>query len=75
MLGKLIGAFVGQKAAKHVGGVSGTGGALLGVAATTVLRRLGPLGLAAVAAGGYALKRRREKSAKAPADVRYPVQI
>jgi uncharacterized membrane protein len=75
MLGKLIGAIVGQKAAKHVAGVSGTGGALLGVAATTVLRRLGPLGLAAVAAGGYALKRHRDKAEKAQARVPYSAQI
>lgn len=62
MIGKILGAIVGQRAAKHVGGVSGTGGALLGVGAAALARRLGPVGLAVVAAGGYALKRRRDKA-------------
>lgn len=62
MLGKLIGAMVGQRAARHMDGISGTGGALLGVGAATLLRRLGPVGLIAAAAGGYALKRHHDKT-------------
>jgi hypothetical protein len=64
MFGKLIGAVAGAKAADHVKGMSGTGGALLGAAAPVVLRRLGPLGLVAVAVGGYAFKRYKDKQAK-----------
>ncbi|EZP71496.1 hypothetical protein BV97_05197 [Novosphingobium resinovorum] len=43
MFGKVIGAIAGNKAAKHVQGVSGTGGTLLGFAAPMVIRRLGTL--------------------------------
>ena len=61
MIGKLIGAIGGAKAADHVRGLSGTGGALLGAAAPMVLRRLSPLSLVALAAGGYAFKRYKDK--------------
>jgi len=57
MLGKILGAVAGEQIAKHVRGVNGPGGALLGVGAATLLRRLGPMGMVAAAAGGYALKR------------------
>jgi hypothetical protein len=69
MLGKLIGAIAGKRAARHVGGVSDTGGALLGVGAATLLKRLGPVGLIAAAAGGYALKKYydRQRFPSAPA--------
>jgi hypothetical protein len=62
MLGKLIGAAIGQQAARHIGGVNGTGGALLGLGAAAVLRRLGPAGLIVAAAGSYALKRHRDRA-------------
>ncbi len=61
MLGKLIGAIAGERIAQTVGGVSGTTGVVLGTAAAIVLRRMGPVGLVAAAAGGYALKRYYEK--------------
>jgi hypothetical protein len=61
MIGKIIGAAVGAKAAEHARGVNGPGGALLGVAAVTVARRMGPLGWIAAAAGGYALKKFTER--------------
>lgn len=64
MIGKLIGAIAGAKAADHMRGVSGTGGALLGAAAPMVLRRLGPVGLVAAVAGGYAFKRYKDKQSK-----------
>ena len=68
MLGKIIGAIVGAKAARsEPGGLGGTGGALLGAAVPMVLRRFGPLGLVAVAVGGYAYKRYSDKAAKRPA--------
>lgn len=61
MLGKVIGAMAGERIAREISGVSGTGGALLGVAAATVLRRIGPVGLVALAATGYVLKKHRER--------------
>ena len=68
MIGKLIGAIVGATAAKsEPGGLGGTGGALIGAAVPMVLRRFGPLGLVAVAVGGYAYKRYSDKHAKRPA--------
>jgi uncharacterized membrane protein YebE (DUF533 family) len=67
MIGKLIGAVAGAKATEHVRGVGGAGGALLGMAAPMVLRRLGPMGLIAAAVGGYAYKRYTDKQGKRPA--------
>lgn len=63
MIGKLIGAVAGAKATEHVRGVGGAGGALLGMAAPMVLRRLGPMGLIAAVVGGYAYKRYSDKQA------------
>jgi hypothetical protein len=65
MIGKIIGAIVGAKAAKsEPGGLGGTGGALLGAAVPMILRRFGPLGLVAAAVGGYAFKRYSDKREK-----------
>lgn len=62
MIGKLIGAWAGAKVAERTrGGTSGPGGALMGAAAVAMARRLGPVGMIAAAAGGYALKRYSEK--------------
>jgi len=67
MLGKILGGIVGAKAADHVSGVNETGGALLGIGAAALARRLGPVGLIAALAGGYALKRYKDKqNRKAP---------
>ena len=69
MLGKIIGAVVGAKAAKNAGGVDQPGGALMGVAAVAIARRFGIPGMLAAAAGGYAIKRYNEKRQfKTPAD-------
>ena len=64
MIGKIIGAMVGAKAADHVRGINEPGGALLGIGAATLARRLSPLTLIALAAGGYAYKRYSESRAK-----------
>jgi len=40
------------------------GGALLGIGAAALARRLGPVGLIAALAGGYAFKRYKDKQAK-----------
>ena len=61
MIGKLIGAVLGAKAADHMRGVSGTSGAILGAAAPVVLRRLSLPAMLAIAAGGYAYKRYTDK--------------
>jgi hypothetical protein len=69
MLGKMIGAVVGDRIARRTGKVSETKGALLGVGTTMVLRRLGPMGLVAAVLGGYAVKRymaRRDGVSPAP---------
>ena len=65
MIGKIIGAIAGSKAAEHTRSIGGPGGALLGAGAVAVARRLGPVGLLAALAGGYWLKRRNEKAERA----------
>lgn len=61
MLGKLIGAVVGERVSRHVSGINGPGGALLGVGTAALLRRLGPLGMIAALAGGYFVKKHFDK--------------
>lgn len=61
MIGKILGAVAGSSISKHIDGVGGTRGALLGVGAAALLRRLGPVGLVTAIAGGYALKKYRQK--------------
>jgi hypothetical protein len=68
MLGKIIGAVAGRKVARHIDGIGGPGGALLGVGAATLLRRIGPGGLIAAAAGSYLLKRHLDKREAQHAD-------
>ena len=64
MLGKIIGGIAGAKAANHVRGVNEGGGALLGIGAAALARRLGPVGLIAALAGGYAFKRYKDKQSQ-----------
>ena len=61
MIGKLIGAMVGAKAADRIRGVNEPGGALMGAAAVALARRFCLMGLVATAAGGYALNRYNER--------------
>ena len=61
MIGKIIGAVAGKKAADHMRGVSGPTGAILGATAPMLLRRLSLPAMLAIAAGGYAFKRYNEK--------------
>lgn len=63
MIGKIIGAFVGDRLAKQTGGLTGAQGAALGVVGTAILRRLSLPAMAAIAAGGYAAKKLSEKNA------------
>lgn len=61
MIGKLIGAWAGAKAADRIRGVNEPAGALMGAVAVALARRFGLMGLVATAAGGYALNRFNEK--------------
>jgi alpha-D-ribose 1-methylphosphonate 5-triphosphate synthase subunit PhnG len=62
MLGKLAGAWLGEK---MVGGNKGAKGAILGYGAATLARRSVPT-LAALALGGWALNRWRNKRRAEP---------
>ncbi len=69
MIGKIVGAMIGKRVAERTrGGVDSTGGAVLGAlaipAARMVARRLGPMGLAAVALGGFAASRMSGRKGK-----------
>lgn len=57
MIKRLIGAVIGREAAKHTAAVGGTGGALLGVLAVSLIARLSIPAMLAVTAGGYIAKR------------------
>ena len=57
MIGKLIGAVAGARAARHTSKVGGAGGALLGAASASVLRRMSIPAMLALGVGGYALKK------------------
>lgn len=57
MIGKIIGGLVGSKVAKTTRGLDSPAGALLGVVATTALRRLSLPSMIALSAGGYLMKK------------------
>ena len=61
MIGKIIGAAAGAAAGNAARGMSGPGGAALGILAASVARRMGIFGLIAATAGGYLLKKLAEK--------------
>ncbi len=54
MIGRIIGALVGREMGRREGG-SGTKGAIGGMVAMGVMRRMGPLGM--LLGGGYAAKK------------------
>lgn len=74
MIGKIVGAFLGGKAAQHMRGIQGPTGAALGVLAPALLRRLSWPAIAALGVGGYLAKRMvdrgpaRSESNPGPAD-------
>lgn len=57
MIGKVVGAFLGGKAAQHARGIDGATGAALGVIAPMVLRRLSWPAMVALGVGGYLAKK------------------
>ena len=67
MIGKIVGAMLGAKAGEHSRTIGGPGGALLGIGAAAVLRRLSLPTMLAVAAGGYAFKKYKDSQEKRPA--------
>ncbi len=61
MIGKLLGAFAGDRLAKQTGTIGGASGAALGVLATTILRRVSLPAMVALGVGGYAVKKYLDK--------------
>ncbi len=57
MIGKVIGAFLGDKIAKQTSGIGGASGAAIGVIAATALRRMSLPAMIALGAGGYLAKK------------------
>jgi ABC-type arginine transport system permease subunit len=57
MIGKIIGAFVGDRLAKETNAIGGASGAALGVVASTVLRRISLPAMVALGVGGYVAKK------------------
>jgi trimethylamine:corrinoid methyltransferase-like protein len=75
MIGKIIGAIAGSKVAEHTRGIGGPTGAILGVGAATLARRLSLPALVAVSAGGYFAKKYFDKQQAAkPAAKRAPAR-
>jgi hypothetical protein len=67
MIGKIIGGVIGARMAKREpGGLGGPGGAMLGIGAAALARRLSLPTMLAIAAGGYAFKRYQDRQPKRP---------
>ncbi|MCX7285578.1 MAG: hypothetical protein NTX28_16320 [Novosphingobium sp.] len=75
MIGKIVSAMVGKKIAERTSGLSEGSGALVGLAAATVvprvLRRMGPGGMVAAATGGWLLSRYMKKKETGQVRARY----
>ena len=66
-VGRLVTALAGQALARTVGGMAaGPAGAVLGFALPAVARRLGPLGMAGMAIGAWAVHRYATAQAARP---------
>ncbi|WP_421990183.1 hypothetical protein [Qipengyuania sp.] len=61
MIGKVIGAFVGDRIARRTSGMGGASGAALGVIATSVLRRMSLPAMVALGVGGHVAKKVLDK--------------
>lgn len=62
MIGKIIGAGLGAKAAQQTSKIGGPMGAVIGATAPIILRRMSIPAMLAIAAGGYAFKKLTEKN-------------
>ncbi|MBL8656123.1 MAG: hypothetical protein JNJ92_02040 [Altererythrobacter sp.] len=65
MIGKVVGAFLGGKAAERVSGIQGPTGAALGVLAPMIIRRLSWPAMIAIGVGGYLAKKAFDDNANA----------
>lgn len=76
MIGRIVTALAGSALARTVGGVAaGPAGAVIGMALPLVARRLGPMGMVAMAVGAWAVGRvvaARRDEAIAPAPLPAP---
>lgn len=61
MLGKIFGALAGKQVADQSASVSGPTGAILGAVTGSVLRRASIPALVAITAGGYVLKKYKDR--------------
>lgn len=76
MIGKIISGAVGSKLAKSTtGGVGGAGGAILGMGALAIARRLSLPVLLAVTAGGYFAKKHLDKKQTADTASKSPPKV
>lgn len=75
MLGKIIGAVAGSKMAESTRGIGGTSGALLGIGAASLARRLSLPALIVMGAGGYLFKKHMDKKEAAEAESRKPPKV
>lgn len=66
MIGKVLGAFLGGKAAEHTRGIGGPTGAALGVLAPVIIRRLSWPAMVALGVGGYLAKKVVDREAARP---------
>ena len=57
MIGKMIGAFAGSKLAKNTSGLGGSTGAVIGIGAMALAKRMSLPVLVAVTAGSYFAKK------------------
>jgi ABC-type arginine transport system permease subunit len=64
MIGKIIGAFVGDRIARETKGMGGASGAALGVVAAAALRRMSLPAMLALTAGGLAAKLLSDRKAR-----------
>lgn len=62
MIGKIVGAFVGDKLAKRTSSIGGASGAALGVIASAAIRRLSLPAMVALGVGGYVVKKVLDKN-------------
>lgn len=72
MIGRVLGAYMGDKLARNISGIAGPTGAAIGVLAPTLLRRLSLPGMIALGAGGYIAKRFFEQKDREDAGKTHP---
>lgn len=76
MIGKIIGAYVGDRLARQTSAIGGASGAALGVVASTVLRRMSLPTMIAFGVGGYVVKKAldRRQAEEAPVEEASPAK-